>query len=179
MPRPRRRLDNAPLIFPDSSVYIDLVTENRTPHKDTGEERWKSAKELFDAVNSNRVRLAASALVQAEVCCNGEVRLGAERVRKLLDGWFTAPSTIWTDLDRFVAREAARLADEHADKRENRKRTFAGGDATHLAAAIRLGCGYLMTHDEGFPIGHTIEGVEVLRPRQVWTPQLFDEAAGA
>lgn len=168
-----------PIILVDSSVYLDLVTENRTPHKDTGEERWRSAKELFDAVNADRVRLAASALIQAEVSCHGEVRQAADHVRKLVDGWFNARSTRWTDVDRFLARDAAQLADAHADKRENKDRSFAAADATHLAAAIRLGCGYLMTQDGGFPIGHTIEGVEILRPRQVWTPDLFDEAAGA
>jgi hypothetical protein len=31
-----------------------------------------------------------------------------------------------------------------------------------------------MTLDDGFPLGKNIEGVEVSRPRIVWTPTLLD-----
>jgi predicted nucleic acid-binding protein len=171
-----------PLIYIDSCVYIDLVVKNAEVHKKTGLPRWHSAKEVFDAVNHNRARLAASALIEAEVCCNGLARKDSARVRDLLNGWFTAPSTSWTDVDRFLARDAVRLTKEHAHKRENKARSFGGADATHVAAAIRLGCDYLITHDEGFPIGHTIEGVQVIRPEAVWPATLMDhleEAAGA
>ena len=166
-----------PLVYADANVYVDLITEEKTPHAVTGEERWKSAKELFDAVNQDRVRLAASALIEAEVCCNGSARANDQRVRDLLKGWFTASATVWTDVDRFLAREAAELSRNHASKREDKGRSFGGADATHMAAAIRLGCNYLVTHDGGFPIGHTIEGVEVIRPHQVWEPDLFDGIA--
>src|SRR5436305_5141351 len=37
---------------------------------------------------------------------------------------------------------------------------------TALAAAVRLGCGYLMTHGEAFPLGHTVNGVQVIGPRR-------------
>ena len=179
-----RRQANAmpPLIYIDSCVYIDLVVKNTNVHKKTGKPRWHSAREVFDAVNHDRARLAASALIEAEVCCNGQARKDSARVRDLLTGWFTAASTSWTDVDRFLARDAARLAREHAHKRENQQRSFGGADATHMAAAIRLGCDYLMTHDEGFPLGCTIEGVQVIRPEAVWPATLMDhleEAAGA
>lgn len=163
-----------PVVYADSCVYIDLVVKNEVAHKETGEPRWYSAKEFFEAVNQDRVRLAASALIEAEVCCHGEARKEYERVRDLLNGWFIAASTSWTDVDRFLARDAARLAREHAHKRLRRDRSFGAADATHLAAAIRLECDYLMTQDEGFPIGHTIEGVEIIRPRAVWPATLMD-----
>ncbi len=166
-----------PKIYVDSNIYLDLITMNRTPQAATGRERWIVADSIFNAVNQDRVSLAASALIEAEVCCNGEARAGDERVRKLLNGWFTAPATAWTDVDRFLAREAARLSAEHSSKRADKNKSFSGADAIHMAAAIRLSCGYLMTNDGGFPIGHTIEGVVVMRPDQVWDPELFDEPA--
>jgi predicted nucleic acid-binding protein len=166
----------APLIFVDTDIYIDLITKSSDLHRDTGQERWRSAKELFDAINADRARLASSALIEAEVLCNGESRRDSERVRGLLRGWFNAPSTVWTDVDRFLARDAAKLAERYAHLRDDSgSKGLRGADATHLAAAIRLGCGYLMTHDRGFPIGHTIDGVQVIRPQAVWPLSLLDE----
>jgi len=49
-------------IYLDTCVYLDLLTRNKTAHKDTGEPRWQVAKALFDAVNDDRVVLAASSL---------------------------------------------------------------------------------------------------------------------
>lgn len=175
-PRPALPAVPAPVIFVDSDIYVDLITRNNEPHNDTGEERWRSAKTLFDAINTNRARLACSALVEAEVCCNGESRKGSERVSELLRRWFNSPSTLWTDVDRFLARDAAKLAAQYSQLRASSgSRGLRGADATHMAAAIRLGCDYLMTHDQGFPIGHTIEGVQVSRPTVVWPATLLDE----
>jgi predicted nucleic acid-binding protein len=165
-----------PLIFVDSNVYLDLITKSADPHPDTRRERWRSAKELFDAINDDRARLASSALIEAEVLCNGESRRDSERIRGLLRTWFNAPSTVWTDVDRFVARDASKLAERYAHLRDNPSvKGLKGADATHLAAAIRLNCDYLMTYDRGFPIGHTVDGVEVIRPRTVWPLTLLDE----
>ena len=103
-------------------------------------------------------------------------------MEELLRTWFVDPETSWTDVDRFLAWDSVRLAAQHADKRFNRDRAFGGADATHLAAAIRLNCDFLLTHDEGFPIGHSIEGVQVLRPTAVWPANLMDhleDQAGA
>lgn len=164
-----------PRIYVDTSVYLDLLTENVTPHADTGEPRWKSAKALFDAVNDDRVILAASALIEAEVQCVGAVRDGTEATLEMVGGWFTAESTEWTDVDRFLARDAVRLARTWNSQRADRNKRLGGADATHLAAAVRLGSDYLMTNDGGFPLGHQVEGVKVERPTQVWSRQLFDE----
>ncbi len=165
----------APLVYVDSDVYLDLVTRNSTPNKETGEPRWRSAQVLFDAVNANQVRLASSALVEAEVCCNGESRKDSERIRSLLRGWFTARSTVWSEVDRFLARQAVALLDQHRDKREPGGKKMRTADALHLAAAIRLECDFLMSHDSGFPHGHSISGTSVLRPQVVWHETLWDQ----
>lgn len=167
----------SPLVYTDSDIYLDLITRNRDPHKDTGEERWRSAKAHFDAVNSGDIRLASSSLVEVEVCGNGESRTGKERVRRLLDGWFTASSTIWVEVDRSLAREAVKLLDEWQGKGDPGKR-MGTADALHLAAAVRLEADYLMTHDGGFPHGHVVRGVHVLRPTVVWQETLLAEASG-
>lgn len=163
-----------PRIYVDSSVYLDLITGEETPHCETGQPRWKSAKTLFDAVNDDRVILGASALIEAEVLIVGARKRGSEAALDLIRGWFEAESTLWTDVDRFLAREAIRLARQWHSSRAQQGKWIRGADATHLAAAIRLGCDYLMTQDEGFPIGHKVDGVEVLRPTEVWARHLFD-----
>ena len=161
-------------IYVDTSVYVDLLTKNTQAHKETGEPRWKIAKALFDAVNDDRVALAASSLIDAEVSCAGAVRDGGPAIVQQVRGWFTAASTEWTDVDRILARDAGQLARVWHAKRANNHKRMGGADATHLAAAVRLGCEYFMTHDEGFPLDHTVNGVQVARPRVVWEVHLFD-----
>lgn len=163
-----------PRIYVDSTVYLDLITEEKATQPDTGEPRWKSAKALFDAVNDDRVVLAASALIETEVLVVGARKPDSDGALNLIRGWFMAESTLWTDVDRFLAREAVRLAEHWHGKRASRDRRMRGADATHLAAAVRLGCDYLMTNDEGFPLGHEVEGVKVVRPSEVWPKHLFD-----
>lgn len=126
-------------------------------------------------MNDDRVVLAASALIEAEVQCVGAVRDGTDPILEQVRGWFTAEATQWTDVDRFLAREAARLARSWHDRRADAKRRMGGADATHPAAAIRLGCDYLMTNDGGFPIGHNVEDVQVTRPAEVWPKHLLDD----
>lgn len=162
-------------IYLDTCVYLDLLTENQEPHKDTGEPRWKAAKAVLDAVNGDRVVLAASALVEAEVNCAAAVRDGTQAVAEQVRGWFIAESTDWTDVDRFLAREAAQLARAWHPFRANKKKRLGGADATHLAAAVRLRCDYLMSHDEAFPLGEKVEGVQVVRPGAVWPQDLLDD----
>ncbi len=166
-----------PLVYVDSCVYLDLVTKNSDEHADTGEERWRSAKAVFDAVNENDLRLASSSLVEAEVCCNGEARRDKERIRILLSGWFTARSTEWVEIDRYLAREAVRLTNVWQGQGENGKRMSAA-DALHLAAALRLGADFFMTHDGGFPNGQRLDGMLVTRPDVVWQESLLRHAAG-
>jgi predicted nucleic acid-binding protein len=171
--------EKPPLIYGDACVYLDLITRNENPHQDTGEPRWRIAQSLFQAVDSGQVRLAASALIEAEVLCNGATqarRERSERVASRLRTWFSSPETLWVDMDRLVAREAARLAGEYAHLREGQKR-FSAADAMHLAAALRAQCNYLITHDKGYPANQVIEGLTVCRPKVVWPETLFDAAA--
>lgn len=168
--------EKLPLIYVDTCVYLDLITRNETPHNDTGEPRWKIARSLFRAVDRGQVRLVASALIEAEVLCNGVTqkrRRRSEQVVAQLQTWFISPETLWVDIDRFIAREAARLAEEYGHLRSGDRR-FSAADAMHLAAAVRSKCNYLMTHDNGYPTKQIIEGVSVQRPAVVWPETLFD-----
>ena len=166
-----------PLVYVDSCVYVDLVMRNGDLHADTGEERWRSAKAVFDAVNENDIRLASSPLVEAEVCCNGEARKDKQRIRDLLAGWFTSRSTEWVEVDRYLAREAVRLTTIWQGHGEGVNRLSAA-DALHLAAALRLGADYLMTHDRAFPIGQRIDGKTlVTRAEVVWQESLLRHAS--
>jgi predicted nucleic acid-binding protein len=167
-----------PLIYVDSCVYLDLITRSEDLHAETGEQRWQSAQRLFDAVNDDSIRLASSSLVEAEVCCNGESRKDSQRIQELLGGWFTAQSTVWVEVDRYLARDAVRLTSEWQGKGEIGKK-MSSADALHLAAAIRLDADYLMTHDGGFPIGQVVDGtLRVVRPDVVWQESLLEYASG-
>ena len=162
------------VIYVDSCVFIDLLTEDTTPHPETGEPRWKSAKALLDAVNDSRVVLGTSALVDAEVGRFATLRDDGDTFLKKVRGWFDAPDTRYAEVDRILARDAARLAKQW--------RTFAkpgkkmkGYDAVHLAASVRLKCDYLMTGDGGFPVGQTVDGVKVRYAEVVWPQTIFDD----
>jgi predicted nucleic acid-binding protein len=173
--------DRVPLIYPDTCIYLDLIIRNDDPHKDDGQPRWRSALALFDAVEQGQVQLVASPLVEAEVLCNGTTQARRQRsaqVAERLRTWFTSPGTLWVDIDRFAAQEADRLSEQYGHLREGDRR-FSAADALHLAAAVRSGCNYLMTHDEGFALGEVIEGVRVDRPKMVWQPTLFSDPLGS
>jgi predicted nucleic acid-binding protein len=172
--------DKLLLVYVDTCVYLDLITRNEDPHGDTGEPRWQSARSLFEAVDRGAIRLVASPLIEAEVLCNGRTqgrRERSERVAARLHTWFTSPETLWVDIDRFVAREAARISEQYGSLHEGPRR-FSAADALHLAAAVRANADYFMTHDRGYPVKQNIEGVRVQRPSVVWNETLFDTLEG-
>lgn len=170
----RRKADAPPVIYVDTCVYLDLLTQEKQPHPTTSDPRWKSAKALLDAVNDGRVTLGTSALVDAEVGRFAAQKDGGETFLKKVRGWFDARDCKYTDVDRLLARDAARLAREWRDFAAKPGKKMKGADAMHLAAAIRLGCSYLMTADGGFPVGHTVEGVKVSYTEVVWQQTIFE-----
>ena len=169
----KRKVDPPPLIYVDTCVYVDLLTQRETPHPDTQEPRWKSAKALFDAINDGRALLAASALVDAEVSCFSRIRDGGQEIEQKVRGWFDAQSTKYVEVDRTLARDAVRISRALAQQFPQARQPNPA-DAVHIAAAVRLGCDYLMTQDDGFPINQKIEGVEVKRTEMVWAATLDD-----
>ena len=175
MAKGKAKPEPPPVIYADTCVFLDLFTHNETPHPVTGEPRWKIAKALLDAVNDSRVVLGTSALVDAELGCFAALDDDGLVLMDQVRGWMDASATRYADVDRVVAREAARLQKTWREYAATGKK-MSGADAVHLAAAVRLGCGYLMTHDEGFPLGQTVDGVRVRHPELVWTPTMFDDA---
>jgi predicted nucleic acid-binding protein len=173
-----KKEEPAPLVYIDSCVYLDLIVRSQDLHPDTGEERGKGARSLFQAVDDGRIRLAASSLVQAEVGCNGHARRDKPRILELLEGWWTSPETAWREVDRYITREAVRLTEAWHTVHEPGRRGMGSADAIHLATAVDLGCSYFLTHDGGFPLGHKVEGVQVQRPEVVWQESLLDHASG-
>lgn len=110
----RASTPRAPLIYVDSDIYIDLVTKSEDRHPETNRPRWRHAKELFDVILEDRALLAASAWIEAEVGCNGQVRSKHARVKRHLDDLWQAEGTVHTDVDRFLVREAKKLSSEYA-----------------------------------------------------------------
>ncbi|MEI7055764.1 PIN domain-containing protein [Nocardioides sp. CCNWLW239] len=174
---PKYKPEEPPLIYADSDVYLDLITKNKQPHLGTGEQRGRAAYELFRAVDEGRVKLAASSLVQAEVGANGESQKQTERIRMLLERWWTSPETIWREVDRHIARKAIELSIEWRGRGIGDSKMSAA-DATHLAVAVDLGCDFFFTYDHGFPHNQSVNGVQVMRPEVVWPQTLLDQAVG-
>lgn len=165
-----------PVIYVDTCVYIDVLTQEPTLHPETEEPRWKSAKALLDAVNDGRVVLATSSLVDAEVGSFATLRDDGDTFLKKVRGWFDAPppGTRYVEIDRMIARDAERLQKAWRPHAAPGKK-MNGADAVHLAASVRLKCDYLMTGDGGFPVGHTVDGVKVRYAESVWPQTIFDE----
>lgn len=171
-------MPDTPLIYLDACIYLDLITRNNQLQVGTERPRWKSAKIVFDALAADQVKLAASALLEAEVLCNGETRARSERseqVRNQLHSWFVSHRTHWVDIDRFLTQQAIALRQEYGHLRQEGERPFSAADALHLAAAVRLKCDYFMSQDDSFPYDQTIDKTRIIRPDFVWQPGLFDD----
>ncbi len=134
----------------------------------------KDAASNLGRFNDDRVTLAASSLIDAEVSCAGAVRDGGQVIVRKVRGWSMAASTEWADVDRFLARDTAELAKEWHPKRVNKKKRLGSAGATCLAAVVRHGWDYLRTHDEGFPLGHRVNGVHVVQSTVVWPEHLLN-----
>jgi predicted nucleic acid-binding protein len=165
--------DPSPVIYVDTCVWVDLLTERDTPHPDTQEPRWKSAKALFSAVDDGRVILAASSLLDAEVSCFSRIRDGSQDVQARVRGLLDSLSTRYAEVDRLLAQDAVQISRTCAQQWPQAKQPNPA-DAVHMAAAARLGCDYLITQDGEFPIGQKIQGVEIRRTEILWTPTLED-----
>jgi predicted nucleic acid-binding protein len=165
-------------VYLDSDVYVDLLEQNVTPHPDDQRPRHEVALDVFQAIERGEIILCASAITQSELGCNHAAKKDNDRVQTLLDGWFTARSTEWIEVDRHLAREAASLHGEWRGQNVTPGKKMSAADAVHLAAAIALECDYLMTYDGGFPIGSTVNGVRLVRPTVVWQEGLWAPAVG-
>jgi predicted nucleic acid-binding protein len=150
-----------------------MLTSRAKPHPDTQEPRWKSAKALFDAVGDGRVILAASSLLDAEVSCFGSIRDAGQDVYAKVRTWFDSPTTRYAEVDRLLVRDAIQISQWIKQQWPQAKQPDQA-DAVHMAAAVRLGCDYLMTQDGGFPIGQKVQGVEIKRPESLWPATLLD-----
>lgn len=178
MPKNRKKVE-PPLVYVDTDIYVDLLTLNNELHPEDGRPRHVVAKEVFDAVANGDIQLAASSLTEAETGCNASSKAkNKKHVQELLIGWFTAHSTTWIEVDRYIAREAVRLFGEWRSKNAVATKKISTADALHLAAAVAVGSDFFMTYDGGQPIGHTVEGVQVIRPKVVWQQDLWASASG-
>lgn len=110
------------------------------------------------------MRLLCSTLVLAEVGgWHGDLEETAQA--EVIAKYLQELSVDWVEVDLFTVDLARRLAMKHH---------LRGGDAVHLATAVRRKADFLMTRDKRFPLGTTVEGTIVCEPREVWNPTLED-----
>lgn len=137
-------------LYLDADVYLGLI-------KGEGG-RVDIARTLLRGGQDGRFKVVASTLLYAEVCGHGDVRAAADQatVDQKVSAFFEHGFIEWVEVDLVVAREARRLS---------RTQRLRGADAIHLASAIRARCDVLMSwNKKDFPIGQTVEGVEVREP---------------
>lgn len=137
-------------IYLDADVYLALIKGEVA--------RVDIARSLLRDGQEKRFAIVASTLVYAEVCGHGDVRSANDvaLVDAKVSAFFEHGFIQWVEVDLVVAREARRLSREHR---------LRGADAIHLASAVRASCQLLMTWNKNdFPIGRTVEGVEVREP---------------
>ena len=148
-------------LYLDADVYLGLIKG------ETG--RFDVARGLLRGGQDKRFVVVASTLLYAEVCGHGEVRAAADQaaVDRKVGAFFEHGFIQWIEVDLVVARDARRLSRAHR---------FRGADAIHLASAIRASCDVLMTWNKNdFPIGQTVEGVDVREPFLFGQVTLEDE----
>ena len=152
-------------IYLDADVYLALIK---------GESgRVEIARTLLRGGQHGQFRVVASTLLYAEVCGHGEVRAATDQaaVDQKISAFFEHGFLEWVEVDLVVAREARRLS---------RSQRLRGADAIHLASAIRARCNSLMTWNKNdFPIGQTVEDVEVREPFLFGQATIDDELGGA
>lgn len=164
-----------PLIYVDSSVLLDLITDEKTLIPGSEVPRGAAAEAILRGIEEGKAQFATSALVELEVYAAPRVRKNAvlvDQVREALEARFSDPETMWCDIDRVVAGQALDLATEmkppHAPGH-----TSSAADIGHLAAAVRMGCTHFMTTDQGFPIDTDIRSTRIMFPEPVWAAELF------
>lgn len=147
-------------LYLDADVYLGLIKGEA--------DRVDVARSLLRDGQDKRFGIVASTLIYAEVCGHGDVRAAPDAGRGS-EGQRVLRARIHPvgRSDLVIAREARRLSREHR---------LRGPDAIHLASAIRASCDVLMTWNKNdFPVGQTVEGVEVRAPFQFGQASLADE----
>lgn len=148
-------------LYLDADVYLGLIKGEAG--------RVEVARSLLRDGQEKRFSVVASTLIYAEVCGHGEVRAAhdAAAVDQKISAFLEHGFLQWVEVDLVIAREARRLS---------RAQRLRGPDAIHLASAIRASCDVLMTWNKNdFPVGETVEGVEVREPFLFGQANLADE----
>lgn len=148
-------------LYLDADVYLGLIK---------GEPgRVDIARALLRGGQEKRFVVVASTLLYAEVCGHGEVRAAGDQAAadQKVSAFFEHGFIQWVEVDLTLARQARKLSRAHR---------LRGADAIHLASAIRASCDVLMTWNKNdFPIGQTVDGVDVREPFLFGQATLEDE----
>lgn len=137
-------------LYLDADVYLGLIK---------GEPgRVDIARSLLGDTQAGRFVVMASTLIYAKVCGHGDVRAPQDfkAVDEKISAFFEHGFIRWIEVDLVLAREARRYSRDYG---------LRGSDAIHLASAVRGPCDVLMTWNKNdFPIGETVDGVEIREP---------------
>jgi predicted nucleic acid-binding protein len=149
-----------PRVYLDADVFVSVLK---------AEDDRENCREALEAAQRGDIQLVASRLLLVEVGRWAGDRPGQASADELIERFLEATRTEWVEVDIMVAREARRLSWELH---------LRSADAIHLATAVRRGADYFMSHDTGYPLGQTVDGVDVREPSIVWQPTLDLEGPG-
>jgi predicted nucleic acid-binding protein len=162
-----------PLIYVDSSVLIDVITQ-----KDYYKAR--RAGRTLSAIAAGRARGIASWLVLAEVISAPGPDV-PEDTRDLVQRALAQNTLLeWAEVERLVSRQARELGHRYPN--------VAGADAVHLATALRCGAEYFFTtdlklirklhgRDDTSPV--RVDRLIVQQPGLVWDADMFEATEDA
>jgi predicted nucleic acid-binding protein len=147
-----------PRVYVDAAIFVSVLKNEPTA---------SICLAVLEAAERGDIQLIASRLLPVEVGAykGDRVAIGKPAADDLVSRFLESVNAEWVELDVIVSREARRISWE---------RNLRSADAIHLATAIYRKATHFMTLDEKFPLGTTIEGVEISLPRIVWVPTLLD-----
>ena len=148
MPKPR--------VYADANLFVKVLNK---------EVNHEICFAVLEAAERKDIQLVASRLLPVEIRArSGDVK-GRKYADDIVHRFLDTAGVEWVEVDVMVSREARRLGWGWNLK---------AADAIHLATAVWRKADHLMTFDTHFPLGKTVEGVQVSKPRIVWAPTLTD-----
>lgn len=161
-----------------ASAYVDscvIVSVFAPSEEEIDKQRLRPSLWVLSAGQRGVLRLTMSPFVIPEVLGTGSIRgshiTPGDRLQRVesVHRYFQDNEIQYVELDQFLALEAAKLAVAHQLK---------GGDAVHLASALRAGCERLYTWDRDLLKldGHeSLGGMRCIEPQPEGQGDLLDE----
>ncbi len=150
MRRPHRQK-----VYADAPIFLSVIRREAT---------WPVCLKVLRAAHRGDISLVASTWLKVELIGRrGDIDWRTQD--QVIEDYLDSLEVEWVEVDHYIISQARAMADRYA---------LRGGDAVHLASAVRAGADHFMTYDRGFPLGGRVEHVHVVEPCVVWNETMED-----